>query len=155
MLNNIFDEFNNTYGYPQLTFNRESGIQLLDLTLSEVSELQDELNTTVTPDFNVVDTTKESMDVVYITLQGLKARGVDLDGALKELHRSNMSKTVPENLLGHEIELARERYPDAEARLVEGSLFVLYSPSQEKVIKPSCYSPADLTPYVGSANKKG
>ena len=155
MLNNIFDEFNNIYGYPQLPFNRETGDQLFDLTMSEVYELYDELNTTTTPDFDVVNTTKESMDVVYITLQGLKARGVDLDGALKELHRSNMSKTVPENILGKEIELARERYPDVEARVVEGSLFVLYSPSQNKVVKPSCYSPADLTPYVSSTDKKG
>lgn len=144
----MFDEFNNTYGYPELELNRESARSLFLLTMSEVEEFSNELSSDLNPIFNPVNTTKEALDTVYITLQGLKSRGVDLDGAMKELHRSNMSKTVPEHLLGKEIEIARERYPDVEARLVEGSLFVLYSPNQTKVVKPSCYSPADLTPFL-------
>lgn len=67
--------------------------------------------------------------------------GYNWQEILKEVHRSNMSKTIPRDQAEHELIIARGRYPSAY--IVEGQQdCILKCGETNKVIKPTCYSPA-------------
>lgn len=142
MLNALMDEFNAQYGIGLTELNAENVKKAAEFTLAEGKEALDE---TVISSFSKHNGTKELLDAIYATSQQLRAMGVDVDSGLIALHTSNMSKLVPEDALGYEIEVARERYFDVEAIHVEGQYYRLYSPSQNKVVKPTCYQAADVT----------
>lgn len=65
---------------------------------------------------------KEMADVLYVLYGMAVTLGWDLDGALKEVHRSNMTKL------------------DKDGN-------VIYN-AEGKVLKSTLYEPADVTPYV-------
>lgn len=178
-LNQMSDEFNATYRI------KEPG-DTAKLIKDELKEMLSEI-----PMYQ--EHAKECADVIYISCQQLRARGVDLNEAianapplhyanfeiiaklitdsaalainknvvalvnsvisymkflgynwqeiLKEVHRSNMSKTIKRDQDEHELIIARGRYPSAF--IVEGQHdCILKCADTNKVIKPTCYSPA-------------
>ena len=149
-LNKMFDEFHSTYGIEKkpLTHKLDS---MLSLIKDEVFELEEEI---YDDDFNFVlenpnkgNIVKEALDTVYIAIQQLRERGVDVDKGLAELHRSNMSKKIDiydgESAI-KELEIARERYPEAQL-IPHSDKYVLKDAATGKVIKPTCYSEANMT----------
>lgn len=73
--------------------------------------------------------------------------GYDWQAAFNEVHRSNMSKTLPANLdmieVAHELNEAKSRYPGATID-DRGAYSVLLCKNTKKIIKPMCYSPANI-----------
>ncbi|UAW01138.1 phosphoribosyl-ATP diphosphatase [Vibrio phage BUCT194] len=143
-LNAMFDEFNETYGYNQVELNSENLAKSHKLIQDEVNEIDEEV---VQPTFSKSAAIKEMIDNIYITAQQLRAYGVDIDAALKEVHRSNLSKTVPVSLTGVYMEEVKERYPSVTYE-IKGDRAVLRCMETNKVIKPSIYSPAVITPEM-------
>lgn len=90
---------------------------------------------------------KEAIDLIYITGQQLRERGVDLDAALNEVHRSNLSKKVKHAQLDDELNIARKRYRLASYKICYGD-YVLKDLSTGKVIKPTTYSKAVITDKI-------
>lgn len=182
-LNQMFDEFNATYRI------KEPG-NTSKLIKDELLEMLAEIPTSP-------EHAKECADTIYISLQQLRAKGVDVNEAvanpptlsyvnfdiiaklitdntalndnkniialvaatisymkilgykwqliLEEVHRSNMSKTVPYAQVEEELKAVRERYPNAY--IVEGQQdCILKCADTNKVIKPSCYSKAVIKP---------
>lgn len=72
----------------------------------------------------------------------------DIEEMYNEVHKSNMSKLVPLNQADKEVSLARERYPDALIRPVTDTHVVISCHKTGKVIKPTCYTPADMSRFV-------
>ena len=140
-LNKIFDEFNNLYGIKtkDIQHDQESMCSLID---DEFSEMLDE---TISRQVNHHDFVKEAIDLVYITCQQLRERGVNLDSALGEVHRSNMSKSVEASNVVEQLEIARERYPHAMDTTNDCEVFVLKCEKTGKVIRPTTYSPTVIT----------
>lgn len=127
---------------------------LVKIVGSEFIELKDETPTLLTSDERWMPSpdkfVKEGIDVIYAMSQQLRERGVDLDAALAEVHRSNMSKAISiyEPELAHsELIEARKRYPKAEL-IPNGEYFVLKCAETGKVIKSTTYSPANITPRL-------
>jgi len=69
------------------------------------------------------DLMDDDIDILVVTLGSLFSMGVDVQGAINEVHRSNMSKLFPDGTM----------HKDANG----------------KVIKPTTYSPPDLVPFLG------
>lgn len=140
-LNKIMDEFNALYSIRPQTINSNQQI-MVNLVRDELEELQGEV------DVNNEDFVKEAIDLIYITAQQLRQRGVDVDAALAEVHRSNLSKRIhldDFNHVSHELDTARERYPDATLVGSDDPNYgVLKCASSNKVIKPTTYTPAKL-----------
>lgn len=140
------DEFNITYMLKdkELSFGNAKTMQHLIFDenielLLELDEVKGELRKG-----NVV---KEAIDCIYIAAQQLRLMGVDVDSALAEVHRSNMSKALPLDgsvKISDELEIARKRYPKAGVK--EGQRkAVLICGDTNKVIKPTTYSAANIT----------
>lgn len=150
-LNKIFDQFNEMYGLETKDLEHNLG-GMLDVVGDEVSEWVDEFKHSSQDEIltipNPANFVKESLDVIYAMSQQLRERGVDLDAGLAELHRSNMSKTVEMNDLQEEIEIAKERYPDITTVALSDNRYVLKCAISGKVIKPTRYSPAEITPAI-------
>lgn len=178
-LNQMSDEFNATYRI------KEPG-DTSKLIKDELKEMLAEIPTHP-------EHAKECADVIYLSCQQLRAKGVDVNEAianpptlsyvnfdiiaklitdsaalnnnqniialvaatisymkilgykwqpiLEEVHRSNMSKTIKRDQVEHELIIARGRYPSAF--IVEGQHdCILKCADTNKVIKPTCYSPA-------------
>lgn len=143
-LNEMFDEFNTLYGYEDVEFNSLNLKRSVKLISDEVVE------TLVESDADVLDKpngAKELTDILYITMQQMRAYGMDINAALRELHRSNLSKTVPLDQVDLYLTEVSERYPNAISTEVAGRA-VLRCGDTGKVIKPSCYSPAVITPEI-------
>lgn len=143
-LNTMFDEFNTTYDYGRVELNHETLGKAASLIQDEVDEVFGECHNV---DFSKTDAVKEMLDTVYMTCQQLRAFGVDIDAGLAELHRSNLSKTVPTTLAALYMKELKPRYPYIEA-IVKGDRTVLRCGETNKVAKPSCYSPAVITPEM-------
>lgn len=147
------DEFMQAYLIKNLPFNLENADAMADLIDDERFELQDELvldEENGIPDINKANVVKETLDIIYVAAQRLRRMGVDVDAGLKEVHRSNMSKAL---LLDgsvdvdKELEIARERYPNAGIKYGQ-RIAVLICGDTNKVIKPTCYSPANITKEI-------
>ena len=151
-LNKIFDAFNTQYGIETKTLEHNLD-GMIDIVGGEFDEWRDEIADSLFNDtdkfiLNHENFVKEGLDVVYAMIQQLRERGVDVDAGLAEVHRSNMSKVVDFHDLDDELHKARERYPDAIIVPLSNGRYVLKSPSQGKVVKPTCYSPAVITPEI-------
>lgn len=84
---------------------------------------------------------KVIVSVVDSIITYMRFLGYNWQEILKEVHRSNMSKTIPRDKSEHELIVARGRYPSAY--IVEGQQDCILKCSEtNKVIKPTCYSPA-------------
>lgn len=148
-LNTLMDEFIKRYGLTTKPINADNVENAAELAEDEVAEAIAE---TYAKEFNQHDGIKELLDIVYVTTQKLREMGVDVDQGLALVHKSNMSKLVFVDeeggalALEAEVEAAKARYPDVEVQPVaEAGYFRLYSPSVQKVVKPTCYVPADIT----------
>ncbi len=151
-LNKMLDAFNAQYGIEtkSLDHNLNGMVQIVG---GEFYEWTEEITYSL---FNNTDKfipepenfVKEGLDVIYAMTQQLRERGVDIDAGLAEVHRSNMSKVVEDGSLEGEIATAKKRYPDVIAQSISEGRYVLKSPSQGKVIKPTCYSSAVITEAI-------
>jgi len=142
-LNKMFDEFNELYGLTKKPVNHDLN-SMYKLISDEVEELSFDIDFDKGSDCII----KEAIDTIYITCQQLRERGVNVEAALAEVHRSNMSKQVLWSS-SSELETAKRRYPNAE--LVEnGEILVMKCADTGKVIKPTTYSPAVITPEMWS-----
>lgn len=150
MLNKMFDEFNNQYGLEKKEL--ESDLTgMFQIIGSEYDEFRDEASENLLHAgqlmiLNPHNFVKEGIDLVYATLQQLRERGVDVDAALSEVHRSNMSKKVHPLKTRSELDIAKKRYPNAHWVNTGGFGNVLKCKDTGKVIKPTTYSPAVITP---------
>ncbi len=149
MLNNMMDDFNTSYMIKDKKCNKVNLQIAVALTSQELDEASDELVEAIKP-LSEEDAVKELIDTIYITAQQLRLMGVDVDAALAEVHRSNMSKALPLDgsvKLSDELEIARRRYPSAGIK--EGQRkAVLMCGETNKVIKPTTYSAAVITPQM-------
>lgn len=146
MLNIMMDEFSFAYRVKPMEMTHESLDKTWDLIDDELSELQQEYFGG--KPVNKKDAAKEMLDIIYITAQRLRSYGVDVDAGLAEVHRSNMSKTVPLRDAEAALIEARKRY--GMAYIEEGQRYVvLRCASTGKVIKPEAhYSPANITDEI-------
>lgn len=149
----MMDEFHTAYMLKDKKMGNNEVITMHNLISDEVKELKQEvvkLVATVNFEDNRPDIVKEAIDTIYIAAQQLRLMGVDVDAALAEVHRSNMSKTLPLDgsvKLSDELEIARKRYP--KAGIKEGQRkAVLICGDTNKVIKPTTYSQAVITPKM-------
>lgn len=140
-LNKMMDEFNNQYGIELVSITPSNVEKAANFAAAEAKEAYDETQLST---FTSEPAVKELLDIIYATSQQLRGMGVDVDKGMDLLHISNMSKLVPEAELGKEINIARERYFDVEAVHVQDDMYRLYSPSQNKVVKPTCYQAANI-----------
>ena len=144
-LNKLADEFNAQYGLKQKPLDSDL-TSMVGLIGDEWNELDMEI-LAYTDQINLNNVVKEAIDTIYITMQQLRERGVDVDAALAEVHRSNMSKSLDiyDNTAAFkELDIARKRYPAAQL-IPHGDKYILKCAESGKVIKPSCYSPAVIT----------
>lgn len=150
-LNKMFDAFNAQYGIETklLDHNLDGMVQIVG---SEFDEWTEEITEPLFGSRGFIpepeNFVKEGLDVIYAMTQQLRERGVDIDAGLAEVHRSNMSKVVEDGCLEGEIETAKKRYPDVIAQPISEGRYVLKSPSQGKVVKPTCYSSAVITEAI-------
>ncbi len=150
-LNQMFDEFNAQYGIKTqpLDHNLDGMVQIVG---SEFDEWTEEITEPLFGTRGFIpepeNFVKEGLDVIYAMTQQLRERGVDIDAGLSEVHRSNMSKVVEDGSLEGEIATAKKRYPDVIAQPIGEGRYVLKSPSQGKVVKPTCYSSAVITESI-------
>lgn len=92
-------------------------------------------------DNTALDSKSNAIALIYSVIFYMKTLGYHWQTILEEVHRSNMSKTVPYSQAEHELKAARERYPNAY--IVEGQRdCILKCADTNKVIKPTCYSAA-------------
>jgi len=138
-LNQTFDEFNTTYGYAPLEFNAVNLGKAAKLIQDEV----DETNAEIKHPYDPLNAAKELTDILYITMQQMRAMGIDIHACLEEVHRSNLSKRVPASDVDQYLEEVEVRYPNAIA-IVKDHKAVLRCTDSNKIIKPSCYSPAQI-----------
>ena len=136
----MFKEFNETYDYSKVELTPENLAKSFKLINDEVIEVADEIK----PNFSKTAAVKELLDTIYITAQQLSAYGVDIDAGLAELHRSNLSKTVPLEYAEEYVLEANARYPQI-AVTNKGKCAILRCVNTGKVIKTSIYSPAVIT----------
>ncbi len=159
-LNKMLDAFNAQYGIETqpldhnldgmieivggewLEFHQEANLK------ADISVLSDSVRKFTSKEMNKQNFVKEGLDVIYAMTQQLRERGVDIDAGLAEVHRSNMSKVVEDGSLEGEIATAKKRYPDVIAQPISEGRYVMKSPSQGKVIKPTCYSSAVITEAI-------
>lgn len=143
-LNEMFGEFNKTYGYEPMEFNSLNLKKAVKLISDEVVE------TLIESDAEELDKpagAKELTDILYITMQQMSAMGLDIHACLNEVHRSNLSKTVDSEHAHEYLLEVQERYPNAFTTMVNGRV-VLRCADTSKVIKPSCYTAADMSHLV-------
>lgn len=139
-LNKMMDEFSSCYRIKQAEPTAKEILDAAGLIQDEVNELKDEVDVVI----NLPNVAKEFADVIYVAAQRMRRMGFDVDAIMAEVHRSNMSKTVPLGEIESELINARQRYPDAYIQ--EGQRYaVLRCAATNKVIKPTTYSTANIT----------
>ena len=141
MLNYVADEFISTYRMRQVEHDREQFVATLALMAEELAELQAEVEA---DNFDKLAAFGEALDMIYVTAQRLRNMGFDVDAGLLEVHRSNLTKTVPLSAAKVQLELARERYPDAYVEESQ-NYAVIRCGVTGKVIKPTTYTQKHLT----------
>lgn len=141
------DDFMQAYLLKGQEFELKNIRSMCSLIDDEVDELYREFETS---DINKANVVKETLDIVYVATQRLRRMGVDVDAALDEVHRSNMSKALPLDgsvSIEEELEIARKRYPNAGVKYGQ-RVAVLICGDTSKVIKPTTYSPAVITSQI-------
>lgn len=138
MLNNMMDEFNSTYRVKFAKLNVKNLNKTLRLIQDELEELDEEA---AKEKIDPSGVGFELADIIYIAAQQARQMGYDIDALLEAKHASNMSKTVGRAHAAYELQVARERYP--EAYIDEGQNYcVLRDAATNKVIKPTSYTKA-------------
>ncbi len=150
-LNQMFDAFNAQYGIETKPLDHNlNGMR--EIVGGEFDEWTEEIAEPLFGSCGFIpepeNFVKEGLDVIYAMTQQLRERGVDIDAGLAEVHRSNMSKVVEDGSLEGEIATAKKRYPDVIAQPISEGRYVLKSPSQGKVVKPTCCSSAVITEAI-------
>lgn len=140
-LNNMFDQFNSMYRIEPTKLSSDYAKSSLKLIEDELIEAKAEIKPEGVDMPNYV---KENIDILYVCMQRLRAANVDIDGALHAVHSSNMSKAVSLKNAKEELEIARERYPNAILRAY-ADFAVLIDESTNKVIKPTTYTAAEIS----------
>lgn len=80
-------------------------------------------------------------DIIVSVIRICESLNYNWQAAFLEVHRSNLSKRVPREQAEKELEIARDRYPNAF--IVELQEYCLLKCADtNKVIKPACYSEA-------------
>lgn len=150
-LNKIADDFNTSYMLKDKELGKTSIATMQGLIFDETQELLLEVvELSKGKESAKTNAVKEAIDCIYIAAQQLRLMGVDIDSALKEVHRSNMSKALPLDgsvSIDKELEIARERYPNAGVKHGQRKA-VLICGDTNKVIKPTTYSPAVITKEI-------
>lgn len=142
--NKMMDSFMDTYGVERTDITAVDCAGAYQLVADELDELYDEFNGLDDKDVDKANVAKEMADIIYVTAQRMRRMGMDVDAIMGEVHRSNMSKRVASDRIDTELNVARQRYPQAIAVNVGGGCHVIRDPITGKVVKPECYSPADL-----------
>ena len=149
-LNEMFLEFNTVYGIQPLERTQSNFASTQFLIRDEVDELWDELydaedmGDKADDALDQANLTKELTDILYITMQRMIVFGMDIEDCLKEVHRSNMSKSVSGENVAKEVLIAQQRYPKVLVQDMGGNRFVLRCNDSGKVIKPTSYSAANM-----------
>ena len=146
-MNEMFLEFNTVYGIQPLERTLANLASTQSLIQDEVAELWDELYDAEEKTDDALDQaniTKELTDILYITMQRMIVFGMDIEDCLKEVHRSNMSKSVSGENVAKEVLIAQQRYPKVLVQDMGGNRFVLRCNDSGKVIKPTSYSAANM-----------
>lgn len=150
-LNQMMNEFNTAYGVGIIPLNKINATKAYKITNEEMKEVAEEVNA---PEFSPEAFVKEMLDNIYADAQQLISMGVDVDLGMKCLHQSNMSKLVTKEQLAYEVANARHRYPNVEAIQVGEDLYALRDMDSLKVVKPTTYTKADVTPALRNCNAK-
>lgn len=143
----MMDDFMQAYLLKGQEFELRNLRDMCSLIDDEMDELLIEVETVKLNKANVV---KETIDIIYVATQRLRRMGVDVDAALNEVHRSNMSKALPLDgsvSVEEELGIARKRYPNAGVKYGQ-RVAVLICGNTSKVIKPTTYSPAVITSQI-------
>ena len=151
---NPYQEFNQRYGVGHIEPTRENLLKAGELMSEELREFYQELFHGVVIDvklsgpvenINLHNVAKEMTDGRYITGERMTAFGFDVPALDAEVHRSNMSKTVPAHHVDFELDAAQERYPNIRATVGRDGYAVLRCGDTGKVVKPTTTSPANIT----------
>lgn len=151
MLNKMFAEFNSNYEMPATPANQAWFDTTYRLIKEEVGEFAKEYR-----EGSHEDMVKELIDIIYVTAQRLSmvcdGGGIDMDRALLEVHRSNMSKLCPSfESATQQAAYYLEQGDDVSVVQTPQGLFKLLR-ADGKVVKPrDLYSTADMYPcYNGT-----
>lgn len=138
-------EFHETFGVPvfETPSIAKDRISLrISLLREEVSEFEEALR-----EGNIENALKEWADIMYVLIgSGLEFGFAQAaDPVFDEVHRSNMSKVIPS---GYDAMKEEATLPKGVAveRCPTGGY--LLRRKDGKVVKPSTYSPADISPIV-------
>lgn len=154
----IYTEFNEKYGVKYQEMTHEQALKTAKLIADELQEFLEEfyIDSVVgvfvagcekVENPNLLNAAKEITDLRYIAGQQAEQSSFDVDALDKEVHRSNLSKSIPlhqEEIAFHELEIARKRYPNAElVRSID--CYIIQDSVSHKVIKPTTYTAAVVT----------
>ncbi len=144
-LNKAFQDFENMYGLEPVKPETNRLLAAKRLIEDEVSEFEDEI--TAAP--HLKNLAKEMTDIIYITGERMTNFGFDVDALFAEVHRSNMSKRVHIAEATFELAIAKQRYPRAYLVQLDAVDYVVIKDAEtSKVIKPTSYSAAMITPEM-------
>ena len=154
-LNKMMDDFMKVYDIAPTSITVSELCNTDELITEEMLEFEEEfmpfdlatMGNSFLPDdeINKANVAKEMADIVYVTIQRMRRMGMDVDAVLGEVHRSNMSKRVMLADKDMELNIARQRYPNATIVCSVDGMCVIRDSVTGKVIKPTYYSPALIT----------
>lgn len=154
LLENPHAQFNRQYNVGTAEPTHDNVRNAAQLILDEVIELYEELFEGVhvnlelgmaKKQIDVAAVAKEMTDIRYITGERATMFRFDVPALDREVHRSNMSKRVSRHNVVDELRTALERYPHATDETFDCESFVIRCGLTGKVIKPTTYSPANIT----------
>lgn len=156
-INEMMDEFMDTYKVDRTGITAKDCDGAYKLTADELDEFHDEFDGLDDKDINAANVAKEMADIIYVAGQRMRRMGMDVDAIMAEVHRSNMSKLVAMENKDMELNIARDSYPDAVLERAGDGVCVIRDPNTGKVVKPQCYSPAEITEemYCGEIQTRG
>lgn len=144
-LNKMFAEFNSHYNMPATPATGDWFDTSYRLIKEELGEFAKEYR-----EGSHADMVKELIDIIYVTAQRLSMvcdrGGVDMDAALAEVHRSNMSKLLPSHESAvREMSYYTENGDDVSVVQTPAGSFKLLR-ADGKIVKPrNFYSKADMS----------
>lgn len=147
----LVSEFNRVSGNAvtplrNLDFGDPESSRMLVLQLLMIQEEVNELTEAVTScdRVGIVDALG---DILYVAYGAGYRLGVNLDEAVEEIHRSNMTKFVATEAAAVEaVKALQGKYPEATYRPSCG-LWCVYDGATGKILKPPSYSPPNLGSY--------
>lgn len=111
------------------------------LIQEELDELQEALDNN-----DLVEVADAIADILYVTYGAGLAFGMNIDEFVKEVHRSNMTKSTTDRQLAEQS--IEQKYKDVgEIEEINGR-FVIRHKDTRKILKPLCYEEPDLLTVV-------